>query len=553
MSLIYMKVLEEDPETYDQEFEKLLSQAPAFYSCIIKELKNKSGKILEIGSGTGSLSKQLSKMGFEVIAIDISQPMVEYAKNILDKEKLTIDYHCGDFLDYNEYQKLNSSGPYDFIISTFTLSEFTPLRQNLFLKQVKSLLKKGGSFYIAAEVYPTSKVKRMKFSLKRFIYAQISIFKSQKTTFLIKDFLSMLDNYFDGELLLEKNFIQLWKCVNPKDISYKPKHVQNQLGKFTILKKYWCILNGIFTRKAIKPGLYVVGNPTKDSKLLVTANYYWTVNDVYNSLIKQKFDCYLLIIDSNGINVWCAAGGGHFTHTQIIDALRLFDVEEFINHKNLVLPQLAATGVDQKELKKFEWKPKFGTTYIEDVSSIKEENSDRKLSDLRKIKFDLRFRTQMGLQHTFFVLLVLFLPLICLTWILSLFGDSGFSFMFNASFQLTIIAIIISMIFALIYPAFNFINSFLWKGIVVGILVDILLLYYLSVYNNSLNFATSLFWLSLVFLICIFICIDFAGHTPYSNHLAVESDLVFLSIPAIILIITAIIAISLDKVNLLII
>ena len=80
MSLIYMKVLEENPETYDQEFVKLLKHAPAVYSLILKQLRGRKGKILEIGSGTGLLSRQLSELGFEIIAIDISSLMVEFAK-----------------------------------------------------------------------------------------------------------------------------------------------------------------------------------------------------------------------------------------------------------------------------------------------------------------------------------------------------------------------------------------------------------------------------------------------------------------------------------------
>ncbi|MFX1284491.1 MAG: methyltransferase domain-containing protein [Promethearchaeota archaeon] len=542
MSLIYMKILEKKPESYDEEFHKLFPESQLIYE-MIKERIGVQGHILEIGCGTGQLAVYLRKRGLKLTAVDISAEMIAYAKEKSITENVDIDFIQGDFVSYQIFNKLKNIGKFDVIISTFALSEFSPLRQKLFLKQTAQLLKESGTMFIAADSYPTSSFKKLVFSFKHFMNSQLSIMKNIVSTHPIKDFESLLTPFFSFKLLYEKSPIKFFEC-QPKlatEIRIKPiSSFETVLGKhFKGLKVAWCILNGIFTRKSISPGLYTVGTPSPQSPLLITGNYYWTVWAVWRSLVKQNITCYVLIVDSSGINVWCAAGGKHFTHSQISDALRLFDVDEHVNHKEITLPQLSATGVDHKELKKQGWKPRFGPVYIDDLNSFL--RSQKKEKNHAKVKFQFSFRTLMGLQHSFFILVTFFFPLMLLAAILMFFQVIGAVFWFNVILRLMALGIVLSMLFAWIYPLFNFTNSFFTKGVIFGLGSVITVIIYMVVQDPGISLPNLIFWIALTLLVSMFIGLDFAGNTPYTNHLDVESDLVLFSIPAIVLSVIALI------------
>jgi|GEM_PF-18134 len=94
---------------------------------------------------------------------------------------------------------------------------------------------------------------------------------------------------------------------------------------------------------AIAPGLYAVGVPDKNSPVLVSANYKLSF-DVLRSAI-AGLNAWLLILDTKGINVWCAAGKGTFGTGELINRVRLTRLAEVVDGHNLILPQLGAPGV----------------------------------------------------------------------------------------------------------------------------------------------------------------------------------------------------------------
>ncbi len=96
-------------------------------------------------------------------------------------------------------------------------------------------------------------------------------------------------------------------------------------------------------RYRIRPGLYAVGNPTPASPVLVTANYKMTFDLLRRELV--GLDAWLLVLDTRGINVWCAAGKGTFGTAEVIRQVRAARLEQVVSHRVLVLPQLAAPGV----------------------------------------------------------------------------------------------------------------------------------------------------------------------------------------------------------------
>lgn len=103
------------------------------------------------------------------------------------------------------------------------------------------------------------------------------------------------------------------------------------------------------TGRTVPPGLYRVGEPTADSPALVTANYRLSFDAVRSQLSGR--DAWLLVVDTNGINVWCAAGKDLFTSLSVSRQIIESGLADVVSHRRLILPQLGATGVAAHEVK----------------------------------------------------------------------------------------------------------------------------------------------------------------------------------------------------------
>ena len=103
-------------------------------------------------------------------------------------------------------------------------------------------------------------------------------------------------------------------------------------------------------RYAIPPGLYRMGEPDRESPVLVTANYKMTVDRVRCEL--AGLSVWLLVLDTKGVNVWCAAGKGTFGTEELVRRVEAAGLAGIVEHRNLVLPQLGATGVAAHEVKR---------------------------------------------------------------------------------------------------------------------------------------------------------------------------------------------------------
>jgi len=100
----------------------------------------------------------------------------------------------------------------------------------------------------------------------------------------------------------------------------------------------------------VEPGLYALGNPTKDSPIFVTANYTLSFDALRSAL--RGIDGYILVLDTKGINVWCAAGKGTFGTDELVNRIELTGLHNIVSHRMLILPQLGATGVAAHEVKR---------------------------------------------------------------------------------------------------------------------------------------------------------------------------------------------------------
>lgn len=99
----------------------------------------------------------------------------------------------------------------------------------------------------------------------------------------------------------------------------------------------------------VTPGLYCTGEPDKNSPVLVTANYKLSFDALRKELGSQN--SWILVVDTRGINVWCAGGKGTFSAEEIAYQVKNVSLHEIVDHRHLILPQLCANGVALHKLK----------------------------------------------------------------------------------------------------------------------------------------------------------------------------------------------------------
>ena len=80
----------------------------------------------------------------------------------------------------------------------------------------------------------------------------------------------------------------------------------------------------------IEPGLYVVGDPAAESPVLASANYKMSFDRLRSEL--AGLDAWILVLDTKGINVWCAAGKGTFGTDELIRRIESTRLPEIVSH-----------------------------------------------------------------------------------------------------------------------------------------------------------------------------------------------------------------------------
>jgi len=93
----------------------------------------------------------------------------------------------------------------------------------------------------------------------------------------------------------------------------------------------------------VQPGVYAAGNPDPSSPVFVSANYKLSFDHLRRSL--EKTDSWILVLDTDGINVWCSAGKGTFGTEELVKRIGETRLSEIVDHRELILPQLSAPGV----------------------------------------------------------------------------------------------------------------------------------------------------------------------------------------------------------------
>lgn len=108
-------------------------------------------------------------------------------------------------------------------------------------------------------------------------------------------------------------------------------------------------ISGYRMKYQVSPGLYALGNPGESSPVAVTANYKMSFDGLRRSLADT--DAWILVLDTGGINVWCAAGKGTFGTSELIKRIDLTGLHHIVKGRNLIVPQLGAPGINAAAVK----------------------------------------------------------------------------------------------------------------------------------------------------------------------------------------------------------
>jgi acetyl-CoA decarbonylase/synthase complex subunit gamma len=268
----------------------------------------------------------------------------------------------------------------------------------------------------------------------------------------------------------------------------------------------------------VPPGLYAIGAPDAASPVIVTANYKMTYDIVRASLAGRNV--WLLILETFGINVWCAAGKGTFGTGELVRRIEQCGLAELVMHRQLLLPLCGAAGVKALEVRQRSgFSVRFTTHRAADLPAYLGAGMTPS-GDMRELTFTLYDRLVLTPVEMVTALKksLLLLPLI----------------FFAAAFSATGLAPAIGLVAVAIYLAALFSGTFIaplllpWlpsrsfavKGAVAGLVVALVIIFLTGLTPLAAT-ATVL----LVTAISSFLMLNFTGSTPFTSRSGVKKEM----------------------------
>lgn len=436
MATVIMKWLETKPEDYDRGIRlltlgRLYPLKQRIASDYIQQNGRSDVRVLEIGCGTGTLALLMAKQGARVTAVDASPAMLNEARR-----KAT----AAGFSEAIEFQRLNVTelgqhfepASFDVIVSTLVFSELPPEVGQYALLEAAKLLKPDGRLLIADEMVPETTWNRLLYWAVRLPLVLLTWLLTRTGTRPLRGFSHTLATAGFVSYPLESHLggsLQLLEARPVGAAGMIPPGAYPQLRHRVSLKTLALDLLSLVNRivppyPKMNTGLYRIGNPGRDAPVLLTGNYELTVRRLVKALDGQV-NCWLVVANSRGINVWCAAGGGHFTADEVISGLKTSGILQMVDHRALILPQLCANGVDGWRIRQETgWGVHWGPVRARDIPAYL-QSGRQKSGPMHQVAFPLRDRLEMTTVMLFLYAFLLLIPVL-IFWRSSAFLIYGF-------------------------------------------------------------------------------------------------------------------------------
>jgi hypothetical protein len=264
----------------------------------------------------------------------------------------------------------------------------------------------------------------------------------------------------------------------------------------------------------VAPGLYKAGDPTRASPVFVSANYTLSFDALRTSL--KGIDAYILVLDTKGINVWCAAGKGTFGTKEIIAKVGETGLADVVDHRKLILPQLSAPGVAAHEVKKeMGFTVEYGPVRAMDIPEYL--RIGKATDEMRRVTFPLKDRALLtpvelvqSLKYLVPAVLLLFLV-----------GGS-------VAAAIAVVAVLGgTVLFPLLLPYLPT-NEFTSKGLVLGMVLSVPFLSFYLINSVGAQWATLLLCASVLLLMAAvvgYFGLNFTGCSTYASRTGVRREI----------------------------
>lgn len=276
-------------------------------------------------------------------------------------------------------------------------------------------------------------------------------------------------------------------------------------------------------RYKVAPGLYAVGEPDENSDVFASANYKLSFDILRREL--GGLNAWVLVLDTHGINVWCAAGKGTFGTAELVKRINETRLDGIVKHRRLILPQLGAPGIRAHEVRRLcGFRVHFGPVHARDIKGYVGAGY-KATKEMRSVSFTMAER--LVLTPMEIVPVMKKYPLYALA-VLLIFGLNHQGVLFRDAFQggRPFLVLGLGSVFsgAFLTPAllpFVPFRSFALKGLVVGAVVSASFIYLLDIENALLAASSYL----LFPLLSSYIALQFTGSTTFTGMSGVKREL----------------------------
>jgi len=263
----------------------------------------------------------------------------------------------------------------------------------------------------------------------------------------------------------------------------------------------------------VVPGLYQLGHVSPNSPVIVTANYTLSFDAVRSNVPDGTF---ILVLDTKGINVWCAAGKGTFGTDELIRRIKASNLESIVTHRELILPELGAPGISAHEvLHQTGFRVKYGPVRATDLTSF--ITTGNITEEMRTVQFSFPDRIVLTPVETRHVLI----PMII-----------GGIIMYLLAGDIAALGVLVAVLSGtILFPAFlPFLPyaDFSIKGLILGVITALPVAGAYIIRMNGSYLDTVL--VTLVFLLLMpaitaYLALNFTGCTPYTSRTGVKKEI----------------------------
>jgi hypothetical protein len=274
----------------------------------------------------------------------------------------------------------------------------------------------------------------------------------------------------------------------------------------------------------VSPGLYAVGNPGPGSDVFVTANYKLSFDALRKNL--TGVNGWILVLDTKGVNVWCAAGKGTFGTKELVNRIRLVSLDKIMNHKRLILPQLGATGVSAFKVKEETgFNVHYGPVRAADIKRFINSGyrADKKM---RKVTFGFRDRIKL-IPNDFMYGKYYLAGAMAFFFIISGMSGRGLSYKdFYGQGGPAILKILLAyfsgiILTPLLLPYIPG-RRFSFKGFLTGFLVFLSLVLLKSAGNDYMEIVS---WFFIITTVSSFMAMNWTGSSTYTSLSGVKKEM----------------------------